>query len=127
MVRAQGGDPDAPLPQAAHAEVVTAAEAGWLRRLDARAVGMAAWRLGAGRARKEDPVSPAAGVICLAKPGDRVERGQPLLELRGDDMSRFAGAREALVGAIEIGSRPPDIGPLILEHIRSPSTAQGGR
>jgi len=127
MVRAQGGDPDAHLPQAAHAEVVTAAEAGWLRRLDARAVGMAAWRLGAGRARKEDPVSPAAGVICLAKPGDRVERGQPLLELRGDDMSRFAGAREALAGAIEIGSRPPDIGPLILEHIRSPSTAQRGR
>ncbi len=127
MVRAQGGDPDAPLPQAAHAEVVSAAKAGWLRRLDARAVGMAAWRLGAGRARKEDPVSPAAGVICLAKPGDRVERGQPLLELRGDDMSRFAGAREALAGAIEIGSCPPDIAPLILEHIRSPSTAQGGR
>jgi len=127
MVRAQGGDPDAHLPQASHAEVVTAAEAGWLRRLDARAVGMAAWRLGAGRARKEDPVSPAAGVICLAKPGDRVERGQPLLELRGDDMSRFAGTREALAGAIEIGSCPPDIAPLILEHIRSPSTAQGGR
>jgi thymidine phosphorylase len=117
MIRAQGGDPDAPLPQAAHAEVVTAVEAGWLRRLDARAVGMAAWRLGAGRARKEDPVSPAAGVICLAKPGDQVERGQPLLELRGDAESRFAGARDALAGAIEIGPRQPDVGPLILERI----------
>jgi thymidine phosphorylase len=117
MIMAQGGDPDAPLPQAAHTEVVNAAEAGWLRRLDARAVGVAAWRLGAGRARKEDPVRPAAGVICLAKPGDRVERGQPLLELRGDAESVFAAAREALSGAIEIGPAAPDIGPLVLERI----------
>jgi len=124
MIRAQGGDPDAPLPQAAHAEAVTAGETGWLRRLDARAVGMAAWRLGAGRARKEDPVSPAAGVICLAKPGDRVERGQPLLELRGDAEPRFAGARDALAGAIEIGPRQPDVGPLILERIRSRGGAE---
>ena len=123
MIRAQGGDPDAPLPQAAHAELVTAAESGWLRRLDARGVGMAAWRLGAGRARKEDPVSPAAGVICLAKPGDRVERGQPLLELRGDTGSRFAAARDALAGAIEIGPRPPDPGPLILERIGNAGAA----
>ena len=125
MIRAQGGDPDAPLPQAAHAQVITAAEAGWLRGLDARAVGVAAWRLGAGRARKEDPVSPAAGVICLAKPGDRVERGQPLLELRGDAGSRFTAAREALAGAIEIGPRAPDIGPLILERI--PAARDGSR
>jgi thymidine phosphorylase len=96
---------------------VTAAESGWLGRLDARGVGVAAWRLGAGRARKEDPVSPAAGVICLAKPGDRVGRGQPLLELRGDDESRFAGAREALAAAIEIGPSLPETGPLILERI----------
>jgi thymidine phosphorylase len=123
MIRAQGGDPDAPLPQAAHAQVVTAAESGWLRRLDARAVGMAAWRLGAGRARKEDPVSASAGVICLAKPGDRVDRGQPLLELRGDAESRFAGARDALAGAIEIGPRPPDAGPLILERIQGSGAA----
>jgi thymidine phosphorylase len=119
MIRAQGGDPDAPLPQAARTEIVTATEAGWLRCLDARAVGVAAWRLGAGRARKEDPVSPAAGVICLAKPGDRVDRGQPLLELRGDDESRFAAAKDALSGAIGIGPGAPDLGPLVLERIRS--------
>ncbi len=123
MIRAQGGDPDAPLPEAAHAQVVTAAESGWLRRLDARAVGMAAWRLGAGRARKEHPVSAAAGVICLAKPGGRVDRGQPLLELRGDAESRFAGARDALANAIEIGSRPQDAGSLILERIRGSGAA----
>ncbi len=117
MIRAQGGDPDAPLPRAAHAEMVTAPEAGWLVRLDARAVGVAAWRLGAGRARKENPVSPAAGVICLAKPGERVDRGQPLLELRGDDASRFAAAKDALSGAIGIAPAAPDIGPLVLERI----------
>src|SRR5262249_23775853 len=76
-----------------------------LRGLDARAVGVAAWRLGAGRARKEDPVSASAGVLCLAKPGERVEAGQAVLELRADDESRFARAREALAGGP--GVRPP--------------------
>ena len=117
MIRAQGGDPDAPLPRANRTERVTAAESGWLRRLDAFAVGVAAWRLGAGRARKEDPVSAAAGVLCLAKPGERVEAGQPVLELRADDESRFARAREALANGIEIGPEPPAAAPLVLERI----------
>ena len=78
-----------------------------LRRLDARAVGVAAWRLGAGRARKEDPVSATAGVRCLAKPGERVARGQPVLELLADDEARFERALEVLAGAIEIGPEPP--------------------
>ncbi len=117
MITAQGGDPDAPLPQPAHTEVVAAATAGWLRGLDALAIGRAAWLLGAGRARKEDPVSAAAGVICLAKPGDQVERGQPLLELRGDDRFRFAAATEAGAGAVEIGPEPPQAAPLVLERI----------
>jgi thymidine phosphorylase len=108
MVRAQGGDPDAPLPQAAHTRTWPAPGAGWLAGLDALAVGTAAWRLGAGRARKEDDVSAAAGVICLAKPGDRVEAGQPLLELRADDPGRFGPALEALAGAAAIsGQEPP--------------------
>ena len=76
MIAAQGGDPEAQLPSARHAEIVTAQSGGWLHVLDARAVGVAAWRLGAGRARKEDPVSAAAGIICLAKPGDAVA-GRP--------------------------------------------------
>ena len=117
MIAAQGGDPDAPLPAARHADVVTAAQAGWLRRLDARAVGVAAWRLGAGRARKEDPVSAVAGVLCLAKPGEQVEAGQPVLELRSDDQSRFARARAALADAIEIGPDPPAVSPLVIERI----------
>jgi len=117
MIAAQGGDPDAELPRARHSEVVTAGQTGWLRGLDARAVGVAAWRLGAGRARKEDPVSPSAGVLCLAKPGERVEAGQPLLELRADDGSRFARAREALASAVEIGREPPAKAPLVIERV----------
>ena len=118
MIRAQGGDPDAPLPQAAHAQVLPAPASGWLTGLDALKVGTAAWRLGAGRARKEDKVSAAAGVICLAKPGDRVRAGQPLLELRADEAERFGPARAALDGAIAIGEDgpPPQISPVI-EHI----------
>jgi thymidine phosphorylase len=119
MVRAQGGDPDAPLPQAPHIQKALPAPAdGWLTRLDALQVGTAAWRLGAGRARKEDPVSAAAGVICLAKPGDQVHKGQPLLELRADDPDRFGPALAALDGAIEVGREPPPTPPSpIIEHI----------
>ncbi|HEY4464852.1 MAG TPA: thymidine phosphorylase [Streptosporangiaceae bacterium] len=117
MIAAQGGDPDAPPPRAAATEVVRAQAGGWLRTLDARAVGVAAWRLGAGRARKEDPVSAAAGILCLAKPGDRIEPGQPLLELRADDAGRLAAGRDATAGAIEIGEQPPPAAPLVIEEI----------
>jgi thymidine phosphorylase len=117
MIRAQGGDPTAPLPEAAHRADVLATEAGYVQRLDARAVGVAAWRLGAGRARKEDSVDPAAGVICLAKPGDAVDVGQVLLELHADRPDRFDGARAALAGAIDIGQVPPPARPLIIERI----------
>jgi thymidine phosphorylase len=121
MVIAQGGDPDAPLPQAAHVRPALPAPAdGWLTRLDALKVGTAAWRLGAGRARKEDAVSAAAGVICLAKPGDRVREGQPLLELRADDPGRFGPALAALDSAIEVSEQPPPPLPSpVLEHIPS--------
>jgi thymidine phosphorylase len=119
MVTAQGGDPDAPLPRAAHTYTVTAGQGGWLRRLDARAVGVAAWRLGAGRARKEDPVDPAAGIRCLAKPGEQVGQGEPILELLTSEEGRIAGALQALERAIEIGPEPPQPRPLILERISS--------
>jgi len=118
MIMAQGGDPDAPLPRAALRRPVPAAASGYLRRLDARAVGVAAWRLGAGRARKEDPVSATAGVRCLAKPGERVARGQPVLELLADDEARFERALEMLAGAIEIGPEPPPaVGSLVIERL----------
>jgi len=120
MIRAQGGDPDAPLPQAKHRrEVLTAPGSGWLTRLDALAVGVAAWRLGAGRARKEDAVSHTAGVICLVKPGEYVRAGQAVLELRADDPARFGPATEALDAAdvLAIGGEPPPEVPLVLDDV----------
>src|SRR5450432_1382311 len=117
MIAGQGGDPDAPLPGAAHSQIVPAPASGWLGRLDALAVGTAAWRLGAGRARKEDPVSAGAGVICLAKPGERVSRGQPVLELLADDEARYERAVEALGGGVEIGEQPPAARPAVIERI----------
>jgi thymidine phosphorylase len=117
MVVAQGGDPDAPLPRAAHVEIVTADRSGIVGRLDARAVGAAAWRLGAGRARKEDPVSATAGVVCHVKPGDEVAEGQRLLELHTDQSERLDWAREALKGAISIGEQSTLPGPVVLEVI----------
>ncbi len=104
MIRAQGGDPDAALPIAREQHIVPAPTDGVLVRLDALAVGVAAWRLGAGRARKEDPVSAAAGVIMHAKPGAAVRAGEPLLELHADDAGRFEPALTALDGAYEIGT-----------------------
>jgi thymidine phosphorylase len=117
LIRAQGGDPDAPLAQAAEVELVPAPTTGTLARLDALAVGRAAWRLGAGRARKEDPVSAAAGVVWRATVGDEVRAGEPLLELHADDADRIPAALEALAGAIEITSGPADRGPLVLDRV----------
>jgi thymidine phosphorylase len=120
MVRAQDGDPDAPLPRAPHVEVLTATEAGVLQRLDAHAVGTAAWRLGAGRARKEDLVSPSAGVRCLVRPGERVEAGAAVLELHADDEGRLAGGRAALDGAWSVGPDPVEPAPLVLDRVGDP-------
>ncbi|WP_404352767.1 thymidine phosphorylase [Phycicoccus jejuensis] len=102
MIAAQGGDPDAALPTAAHTHEVKATASGTLTRLDAYAVGVAAWRLGAGRARKEDPVQAGAGVEIHAKPGDTVREGDVLLTLHTDTPERFARAEEALEGGIDV-------------------------
>ncbi|WP_329788996.1 thymidine phosphorylase [Lentzea sp. DG1S-22] len=118
MIRAQGGDPEAPLPVAAHRHVVEAPASGVLSTLDAYRVGVAAWRLGAGRARKEDPVQAGAGVLCLAKPGDVVEAGQPLLELRTDTPDSVAGALQALEGAYFVTDSAAERSPLVIDTIR---------
>ncbi|WP_406603904.1 thymidine phosphorylase [Nocardia macrotermitis] len=106
MIRAQGGDPDAALPTAAHTEIVTAPRSGILTRLDAMGVGLAAWRLGAGRARQGDPVQFGAGVEMHAKPGDSVVAGQPLLTLHTDTPEAFSTALEALRDAYMIDAAP---------------------
>ncbi len=117
MVSAQGGDLSKGLPVAEYKKTINASTTGYLNKLDCRSVGVAAWRLGAGRAKKEDSVSPTAGVICLAKPGDYINTGEPVLELHGDDANCFDSAIDALEEAIEISDSAPDGSPLILDKI----------
>ena len=119
MIEAQGGNPAAPLPAAARVRVIESPSDGYLSTLDAYAVGVAAWRLGAGRARKEDPVDHAAGVQCLAKPGDRVVTGQPLLELHYTHESLLAGALSALDGGWAVTAGAGTRGPLVRDVIRN--------
>ncbi|HET8991069.1 MAG TPA: thymidine phosphorylase [Acidimicrobiales bacterium] len=117
LVAAQGGDPDAEMPRAPLVEPVLAPRGGVVERLDALAVGIVAWRLGAGRARKEDPVSARAGVRCLVRPGDVVEAGQPLLELHADDRDHLASGREVAVGAVTLGEGPAAAPGLLYEVV----------
>ena len=117
VIRAQGGDPDAALPTAHESDVITAERDGVLQSLDALAVGEAAWRLGAGRSRKEHAVQPGAGVVLHGKPGMPVRAGQPLITLRTDTPERFPRAREALAGAFQIGDLAREERPLILDRV----------
>ncbi|GGO76147.1 thymidine phosphorylase [Nocardioides deserti] len=119
MIRAQDGDPDAELPTAREQHVVTAPSTGVLTRLDAMSVGLAAWRLGAGRARKEDPVQAGAGVVWHARPGDRVAEGEPLFTLLTDDEHRFERALASLEGGYEVAAGDTDFtpGPLVIDRI----------
>ena len=114
MVSAQGGDPDAPLPVARHQHVITAPVAGPLSTLEAYGVGVAAWRLGAGRAHKEDEIIHGAGVQLHAKPGDMLSEGQPIMTLLADDEARLPAAIAELEGSWEIGGEPMDRHPLVI-------------
>ncbi len=119
MIRAQGGDPDAALPVARESEVVRADVGGVVSRLDALSVGVAAWRLGAGRARKEDPVSAGAGITLHAKPGDVVAAGDPLMTLHTDEAGRLPLALEALTGAVVVSAPGSTIErlPLVIDRL----------
>ncbi|GAU65072.1 putative thymidine phosphorylase [Streptomyces sp. NBRC 110611] len=119
MITAQGGDPDAPLPVSREQHVITAGQTGILTTLDAYAIGLSAWRLGAGRARKEDPVQAAAGIELHAKPGDPVTAGQPLLTLHTDTPEKIPYAVEALDDGIAIAPHGTAFTPrpVVLERI----------
>lgn len=120
MISAQGGDPDAELPVAKETHVVTAPRSGVLVAQQALPFGIAAWRLGAGRTRKQDPVQHAAGIDLHAKPGDSVTEGQPLFTLSADEPARFERALEALEGAYRIADASTPIengGPLIAGRV----------
>ena len=117
MVAAQGGDPDAPLPRARDTQTVSASQDGVITALDAMKVGVAAWRLGAGRERQGEPVQAAAGVRLHAKPGDRVVAGQTLATLYTDTPDKFDYARDAIDAAWTLGDDAPEVPPIVLERI----------
>jgi thymidine phosphorylase len=117
MIRAQGGDPDAALPTARETEVLRAGTDGVVAGIDALDVGLAAWRLGAGRARKEDPVSFGAGIMLKVRPGDTVRAGDVLLELRTDDAGRIPAALATAEGAVRIAPGAPAPAPLLIDRI----------
>lgn len=120
MIRAQHGDPEAKLQVAKHEHVIVAESTGFVNELDALAVGTASWRLGAGRARKEDPVQFGAGIVIHAKRGEKIEKGQPLLTLYTDEPERFDRAIDALTGGIKIeGQASSSYTPLILDRINA--------
>ena len=120
MIRAQHGDPAAKLQVAKHEHTILAESSGFVNELDALAVGTASWRLGAGRARKEDPVQFGAGIILHAKRGEKIEKGAPLMTLYTDEAERFDRAVEALSGGIKIESElSTSFTPLILDRINA--------
>jgi len=120
MISAQGGDPDAALPVPNESHIVRAPRDGVLVAQEALPFGVAAWRLGAGRARKEDPVDHAAGIDLHAKPGDTVTAGAPLFTMHTSDAARFERALEAVEGAYRIGDAGDPVetgGPLIAGRV----------
>ena len=117
MIRAQDGDPDAPMPAAKHTETVVAETDGVVSEMDALKVGVASWRLGAGRARKEDPVQAGAGITIHAHLGEQVKAGEPILTLHTDDDYRFERARGALEGGITISTVAPTRESVLLDRI----------
>jgi pyrimidine-nucleoside phosphorylase len=115
-VRAQGGDPSEDvLPRAAVVQTVEAPGSGYVRRLRALPVGIAALELGAGRARKDDAIDHAVGVVCLRKRGDAVERGEPLAEIHSRDDEAAEAAAEAVIAAYQLGVEPPEPRPIVLD------------
>ena len=117
MIAAQGGDPDAALATANWRSEILAPRSGTVEAVDALAVGTAAWRLGAGRARKEDPVSASAGVVCLVREGEVINEGQPLFELHADDEVHLQAGRDAIAHAVIVSERSVNVEPLLMERI----------
>ena len=117
MIRAQCGDPKAPMPKAKHSHVVLAPSDGVLEQLDALAVGVASWRLGAGRATKDDVVQLGAGIELHAVQGEAVKAGEPLMTLFSDDEERFARALESLDGGYKISDAQPTDRVLLLGRV----------
>lgn len=118
MVSAQGGDPDGKLPTAKESQVIRAKNSGTITEMNAMAVGISAWRLGAGRSKQGEQLQLGAGIEIHAKPGEKIEKGAPLFTLHTDEPARFDRSIEALIGAVKIveGGSANRL-PLVLERI----------
>jgi thymidine phosphorylase len=116
MVKAQGGNPDAPLPKAKENSVITAEETGVISAMNALQVGTAAWRLGAGRERQGEKVQAGAGIEIHAKPGESIKAGAPLFTLHSDEPLRFERAKTALIGAVTYNKNTERL-PLIVTRV----------
>ena len=112
LVAAQGGDLSVPLPIGSCTETVTAGRGGTMGDIDAMAVGLATWRLGAGRSRPGEPVQPGAGIRIHRRPGEPVAAGEPLFTLYTDTAERFGAAMAELDGGFSVGDAPPVPSPL---------------
>nr|WP_142254652.1 thymidine phosphorylase [Mycobacterium colombiense] len=117
LIAAQGGDLSAPLPVAGHAEAVIAPRGGTMGDIDAMAVGLAAWRLGAGRSRPGERVQLGAGIRIHRRPGEPVTAGEPLFTLYTDTPERFGAALAELDGGWSVDRTPPASRPLIIDRI----------
>jgi len=117
MVKAQGGDPDAPLPTARETKIIRADRDGVISSMNALQVGISAWRLGAGRERQGESVQAGAGIEIHAKPGDQIKKGETLFSLHTDEAARFERAEAALEGAVVIGSHVAEHLPLVIAKI----------
>jgi len=123
IIETQGGDPRvvddmSRLPHIETRHVVKADRSGYLTRMDAELIGRASVALGAGRDRVDESVDPAVGILVNAKPGHRIQAGDPLLEVTYRDEARLARAMALVTGAIAIGEEPPAPRPLILGEVR---------
>jgi thymidine phosphorylase len=117
LVAAQGGDLSVPLPIGSCSETVTAHRGGTMGDIDAMAVGLAAWRLGAGRSRPGEPVQAGAGIRIHRRPGEPVTAGEPVFTLYTDTPLRFGAALAELEGAWSVGDAAPVSRPLIIDRI----------
>lgn len=117
LVAAQGGDLSVPLPIGRHSETVTAPRGGTMGDIDAMAVGLAAWRLGAGRSRPGERVQAGAGLRIHRRPGEPVAAGEPLFTLHTDTPERFGAALAELDGGWNVGDGVPAPRPLIIDRI----------
>src|SRR5690348_8878297 len=122
VVAAQGGDAGqiedtSRLPRAPYREVIAAPQSGYIARMDAERIGMASVRLGAGRLKKGDPIDHAVGLLLLAKVGDRLDAGAPLVEVHARDAAQVAAVRDELLSAYAWGDAPPAPTPLLLGSV----------